>query len=148
METSYHQRKSSWPRDPWSQSRRNSSLVANSASICFHKTAQRSWKLFKACASNVWNFTQFDGANNQPDTVLNLEKVAPDFSNSLQFGLSDQKAKAQRSAVYNRRRRFCKKSADQNVATKFLLLNNPSPESWFQGRLKVQNPFAQPHVGQ
>ena len=28
------------------------------------------------------------------DTVLNLEQVAPDFSNGLQFGLSDQKAKA------------------------------------------------------
>ena len=35
----------------------------------------------------------FIGANNRPDTVLNLEQVAPDFSNSLQFGLSDQKAK-------------------------------------------------------
>ena len=33
--------------------------------------------------------TQFVGANNRPDTVLNLEQVAPDFSNSLQFCLSD-----------------------------------------------------------
>ena len=54
----------------------------------------------------------------------------------------------QRSAVYYRRRHSCKKSADQNVAAKFLLLNNPSPETWFHDRFKEQNPFAQPNVGQ
>ena len=93
MDTRYHQSKSSQSREPWSQSRQSSSQMANSSSISFQKTAQRSWELFKACVSNAWNFTQFVGANNRLDTIFKLE-VAPDFSNSLQFGLSNQKAKA------------------------------------------------------